>query len=205
MTILIGLLGPAGSGKSTVSEYLVKHYGAERYSLAGPLKEIAKNTFDFSYEQLYGTQEQKEAIDPRYNFSPRWLLQRLGTEGLRNVFGKDVWIDLLLKRIQEEKPNLAVCDDVRFYNESKRLRYCVTEYNETACNLGRGLVWRLECPWRISKADATHASEAEWSKCEYDYLLSPSQYGVHHLLKLVDEACKHYNIPKLDNREPENV
>lgn len=204
MTCLVGILGPAGSGKSMVANYLVEHYGAVRYSLAGPLKEIAKNVFEFSDEQLYGTQAQKEADDPRYNFSPRWLLQRLGTEGIRKVFGEDIWIDTMINRIRRDRPTLAVCDDVRFVNESTRIRRgwysherilgTMDEYHDVP---HRGIVLRLESPWRDTKADASHQSEAEWSKCEYDYAIAPTQYGEKYLYQLVDDACRHFGVMKV--------
>ncbi len=44
-------------------------------SLASPLKRIAQVTMGFSDAQLYGTQEEKEAIDPRYGMSARVFLQ----------------------------------------------------------------------------------------------------------------------------------
>lgn len=196
MTVLIGVLGPAGSGKSAVANYLVEHYGARRFSLAGPLKEIAIRVFDFTDEQVYGSQAQKEAIDPRYNFSPRWLLQRLGTEGIRSVFGHDVWIDLLMKTVREARVSLAVCDDVRFVNEAKVIKGWYP--SECAGDVTiAGQVWRLEAPYRETTADASHASEAEWTKCEYDHIIAPAAYGIENLYRLVDERCKKIGLKKL--------
>lgn len=204
MTILIGILGPAGSGKSAVANYLVEKYGATRYSLAGPLKEIAKRVFEFSDEQLYGTQAQKETEDPRYGFSPRWLLQRLGTEGIRHVFGEDIWIDTMMNRIIRDRPTVAVCDDVRFVNEATRIRLgwytheripgTMDEYRDVS---HRGVVWRLESPWRATAADASHASEAEWTKCKYDHILAPTQYGMENLYRLVDDACRGLGLKRI--------
>lgn len=204
MTVVIGILGPAGSGKSAVAQHLVENYGAKRYSLAGPLKEIAKRVFEFSDEQLYGTQAQKEADDPRYNFSPRWLLQRLGTEGCRAVLGPNVWTDALMRHIKMELPELAVVDDVRFVNEANKIREgfwrnlrilgTMDEYKDVFCP---GLIWRLESPWRETKADASHASEAEWVKCQFDYRIAPTEYGIEKLYALVDEACAQFGITRV--------
>lgn len=200
MTVVIGILGPAGSGKSAVAQHLVENYGAKRYSLAGPLKEIAKRVFEFSDEQLYGTQAQKEADDPRYNFSPRWLLQRLGTEGCRAVLGPNVWTDALMRHIKMELPELAVVDDVRFVNEANKIRegfWRSSRIPGTMDEYDPGYIWRLESPWRETTADASHASEAEWTQCEFDHRIAPTEYGIENLYALVDEACAHFNIPRI--------
>lgn len=122
MIHVIALLARAGHGKTTVAKYLQDQYGAKIVSLAGPLKRCAKKVMNFSDEQLFGSQEQKEAIDPRYGFSPRRFLQLLGTEGLRGEFGPDVHVQALLRWIElddanSEEHNVYVIDDARFLNE----------------------------------------------------------------------------------------
>src|SRR5678809_1072818 len=111
MTLVIGLAGPAGSGKSSVGAYLAEHYGAHRYAFANPLKELIRRAFDMTEAQLYGTQRDKETKDPRYNVSPRWLMTHIGTEGIRSVFGPDIWAETTLKQICEERPKFAVIED----------------------------------------------------------------------------------------------
>jgi len=178
---ILGLLGPAGSGKSTAAKYLAEKYTCMRYSFADPLKHVAMRTLGFTYEQCYGTQAQKEAVDPRYGFSPRWFLQKLGTEGCRGVFGDSFWtertLDLIVRQQQAAGAHVAVIEDVRFVNEAN------------AIHAVGGAVWRLECPDRESVADATHASEAEWSRCGYDRLISARlSPGSVELLREVDAA-----------------
>jgi hypothetical protein len=174
--MILGLLGPAGSGKSTVAEHLRKYYGAAVYSFARPLKEIARRALDFSTAQVYGSQAEKEAVDPRYGFSPRWFLQRLGTEGIRQVLGADFWVRLCLDDIAKGGARLAVIEDVRFISESDAIR------------AAGGAVIRLDNPGRVTNADASHASESECSRAPYDYLIGPSERGVDELLRLVDET-----------------
>ena len=187
MTIIIGLLGPAGAGKSTAAEYLVEKYDATRYSLAKPLKEMAKRVLGFSDEQVYGTQEQKERVDPRFGFSARHFLQRLGTEGIRETFGPDVWVDLLLRKVSAERPKIAVVDDVRFVSETIAIQ-------STSIQPMRGMIWRLENPERETTADATHASEAEWKIAPYDFAIAPIGRGLKQLYALLDDACAQYRI-----------
>jgi energy-coupling factor transporter ATP-binding protein EcfA2 len=181
--LVIGLLGPAGAGKSTVANHLVK-YGAKKYSLAAPLKEIARRTLNFTDAQLHGTQVEKETIDERYNFSPRWFLQKLGTEGIRGVLGDDFWTMVCLNRIIKDNPRLAVIEDMRFINESEALRY------HPHLN---GHVWRLHPPAdeessKRASAAGTHASETEWRTAFADTDIKPLRRDVGLLLEAVD-AC----------------
>lgn len=190
MITTIALMGPAGAGKTTVANYLEERYGARRFGLAGPLKEIAKRVMAFSDEQLYGTQEQKEAIDPRYGMSARTFLQKLGTDGCRDIMGEDIWTDTCIRTILGTNPVLAVVDDMRFVSEAYSFR------ND---HRFRGYVWRL---WPIEDAETAaraaaagvHASEREWSFAEADVELRPKARGVEELLALVD-----YEMSRLPN------
>lgn len=182
MGIIIGLLGGAGAGKSLAAKYLEQKYGAKRYSLAGPLKEFIGKTFDLTEDQLHGSQLSKETVDPRYNVTPRWLLQRAGTQGFRGVFGEDFWIDYLLKKVKEDGPALAVCDDCRFINEA----YGIHDK--------RGYLIRLENSRVVSSADTTHQSEAEWSKCPYDFIIKHDGVTAQYLYNQLDYACSKMGI-----------
>lgn len=182
MTIIIGLVGGAGSGKTTIGKYLVEHHGAVRYALADPLKQLLKRAFDLELEQLYGTQDQKEAVDPRYNVSARWLMQHVGTEGIRSVFGPDIWVNTLVKTLMDEQPKLAVVDDVRFKNEAVGLRKAY------------GAIWRVENPVRQSLVDMRHQSEAEWNSILCDAVIAPAEPGLPRLYELVDQLCERLRI-----------
>lgn len=174
---IIGLMGAAGSGKSTAATYLLTRYGATIYSLAGPLKELVKRAFELSHEQVWGTQAEKEAVDPRYNVSPRWLLQRIGTEGCRAVLGKDVWTDALIGKIEDDQPVVAVIEDVRFVNEAERI-----------LDAG-GEVWRLEVDGGDLPNGACHVSEQEWVHAPYSRrIVSKITPGSTDLKSRIEEA-----------------
>lgn len=193
MTIVIGLMGPSGAGKSSIGDYLVEKYGAVRYSFAGPLKEMVGRALDFSKEQLYGTQAQKEEPDERYGGkSARWFLQRIGTEGCRKTFGETFWTDQLLAKIKREKPVCAIIDDARFVNEAKAIR----AFGAGITGYDMGFVWRLESPDRETTADATHASEREWMDAPSDYTIKPEKRGLDILFGIVERACERFGLFK---------
>lgn len=197
MTLVIGLLGPAGAGKSTVAKYLLeKCYNAKVYSLAAPLKEIAKRVMLFTDEQLYGSQAQKEAPDIRYGFSARTFLQRLGTDGIRNVLGLDIWIEACLRKIKVEGPDVAIVEDLRFINEASAFRNADKKYPGLF-----GYVWRLVPPPGDETTDyaiaaGLHPSEREWFDAPYDSSLEPDGRGVAKLQQLVDVVLEQYPIPQ---------
>lgn len=192
---IIGLLGAKGSGKTTASDILVQKYGAKKYAFADPLKDIAKRVFEFTDDQLWGTQAAKEAVDERYGFSPRWLLQKLGTEGIREVFGPDIWWKTCLRRIMEDKPELAVIEDFRFLNEVEgflQINGSVTNADEAPV-----AIWRMQPPDDHPGIMADdHQSEIEWKKAPYTHLIAPAKYGLIQLFDAIEAAVDECNIPK---------
>lgn len=63
---LLGISGPAGSGKDSVADRLVAKYGFVKISLADPLKRICQEIYDFSDDQLWGPSSARNAPDLRY-------------------------------------------------------------------------------------------------------------------------------------------
>jgi hypothetical protein len=121
--LLIGLSGKAGSGKSTVGDYLTGAHGYEQFAFAEALKEVVGLAFGFEEEQLYG--RRKEAVDPRWGVSPRWCMQWLGTEVLRARWPQ-IWIYHLRREILDflsvNGQHPVVVTDVRFQDEAEALK-----------------------------------------------------------------------------------
>ncbi len=184
-TKIIGLMGPAASGKTTAAKYLIEKYGGLEYTLAKPLKNILQVAFELSEKQLWGSQLDKETVDPRYNVSPRWLMQHLGTEGFRSVFGEDVWVDYLLQEIEKTSPKTAIIGDVRFDNESKAIR---AWRHDTKGKNKQGVVWLIKSANRHTLADQAHASESEWSKAGHDYVVEHDGKNLKTLYEQLDIA-----------------
>jgi len=131
----ISISGVAGSGKSTVSEYLKQHFHQEQYeindfSFAGPLKDALCLWFDWDRKRLDTDFSYKEgatldngAPDPyceRLGKTRRQILQTFGTECLRKGMHQDFWIimaDLGLHLGKIPQSDLYVISDTRMRNE----------------------------------------------------------------------------------------
>lgn len=98
--MLIGLSGKAGAGKDTVADFLTKSHRFTKVAMADPMKRFCMDVFGFSFDQCWGPSESRNAPDPRYlrglvprtHLSPRYALQKLGSEWGRDCY-EDVWVD----------------------------------------------------------------------------------------------------------------
>lgn len=123
---LIGLVGIKGSGKSTVGEYLQTTYGYKTESFANTLKDAVSAIFgwprhllegDTAESRIWREQEDRYWSDKlKKPVTPRWVLQQIGTDVLRNHFFDDIWICSLERKLSNSDGNI-VLTDVRFQNE----------------------------------------------------------------------------------------
>lgn len=126
--MLIGLCGKKQSGKSTVAKHL-NSIGFIEISFSYPLKEIiGRQLFGLNDDQLYGSEEAKEAIIPDWDMSARIILQLVGTECFRKVIRDDFWVVLGKRRLIElqhargQRMNDVVISDCRFPNEMEAIK-----------------------------------------------------------------------------------
>lgn len=138
---LIGLVGAKGAGKDTVGAHLVKHHGFERRAFADSLKKACQIIFGLSDAQVNDPNE-KEVPDPFWEKTPREILQKVGTEGIRNTIDKNVWVKSLFRSLPSR--GRFVITDVRFENEAHEVR-----------SRG-GCVWLVE---RLGREGDGHVSE----------------------------------------------
>lgn len=122
---LIGISGVMNAGKDTVANLLIALRPRElrRYSFATPLKAGAMAMFGWSQDQIEN-REFKEAIDPRWGFSPRKAMQLLGTEYGRERLRDDIWVHAGHNFHQEsiKQSKGTIITDVRFENEAAWVR-----------------------------------------------------------------------------------
>lgn len=118
---LIGLTGPARSGKDSAARVLVNQYGFVRYGLADPLRKMLKSI------DVHFSDGDKETPLPKFdNRTPRELMQSLGTEWMRDSVDKDGWLKMAQHEYMWLKHDPSsfgmVIPDVRFQNEADWVR-----------------------------------------------------------------------------------
>lgn len=176
---LIGIHGPLNGGKDTIGNYiLAKHPDRfRRYAFAQPLKNALQALFDFTPQQIED-RVLKEKVDEFWGFSPRYAIQRLGTEYGRAMMRDDVWI----KRAELEHKNNresgigTVITDVRFENEAQWIR---AQPNS--------MLIYIEVPGLVKDARYKHASEAGITMMPGDvHIINDKTKGLKYLFAQLD-------------------
>ena len=199
--MIIGISGKIGSGKDTVGEIIqglsITNGGREFQikKFAGKLKTIASLLTGFPVEK-FEDQEFKKALlgeewgtvrpnplnavpvfeDVQFNelMSVRELLQKLGTEAMRDGLHQNVWVNALMcdyrrPKMSEPNPSNWIITDVRFPNEL------------AAVNDVNGLTIRVvRCTWKPNAGDVILIKVfADWTTITYTHTDDDgNHYGV---------------------------
>lgn len=156
--LLIGVTGYARYGKDTVGKILTEHHGYRRIGFADNVRKAAL-ALDPIIERSTGARLSEVVALHGWEYAKelhevRRTLQRMGTEVGRNHFGRDVWINMALKGVQE----YTVVTDVRFPNEAEAIKE------------RGGVIWRVLRS--VSSGVSTwHASEAHIMSLPVDHML----------------------------------
>lgn len=125
--VILGLSGPAGSGKTTTARHLVKRYGFYELSFATPIKNALNALFGWDYSKWEDREWKESPLVDRgdgIRLSPRRLAQWLGTEAGRAI-DPDIWVNYLFRtheRMLRSPGARVVISDVRFDNEATAIR-----------------------------------------------------------------------------------
>ena len=176
--MIIGLSGKKQSGKSTVTNFLTRR-GFMEVSWAAPLKKkIGMELLGLTHEQVYGTEEDKEAVDDFWGRSPRELLQIIGTECFRNLVHPDFWVKLGVKEIRAQtflKRNVVV-SDCRFPNEIEAVK-----------KLGGSSVRIIR---EGQSSTDRHPSETALDRYDFDYIITAKSGDLDGLKMRMDQILQ---------------
>lgn len=178
--MLIGFTGYAGSGKDTAAQFLVDR-GWTRIGFADAVRDMA-----YAINPIVGGCRSKrirlqDVVDEdgwdsaKRDFGEiRELLQRIGTEGGRSIFGEDCWIEIAKRKV-DFTDGPVVITDCRFPNEAELIREL-------------GILVKVERPG-FGPAN-NHASEQAIEADLIDYILhnDGEVYDLHEGLSTILEA-----------------
>ena len=158
--MIIAFAGRKQSGKTTSCEFVQSLFANKEtkiYNFADPLKQLCIDIFGLTYDQCYGTDENKnEIVDCCWSgtdskMTAREVLQYVGTDVFR-AMQHNVWSSATIRLIQKEQPDVALIADCRFPNEVEAVK-----------NAG-GVVLKLN----RNLYESTHASETALDDANYD-------------------------------------
>jgi hypothetical protein len=155
--VIIGVSGYAQTGKDEISKIALE-YGFERAAFADTLREalmalnplIGVGVRVRDFVGLVGWEKAK-----RTSPELRYLLQRMGTEAGREIFGENIWVNKTLGGLDPAKNYIIT--DVRYKNEAAAIR-----------DLG-GQMWRVVRPGTgpVNK----HKSEVDLDDYTFDFTI----------------------------------
>ena len=128
--MIISITGKIGSGKDTIADIIMQYtpyHDWEIKKFAGKLKDIAEILSGVPKINFEDQEFKKQDMGLNWGMTYRDLLQRLGTEAMRNGLHENVWVNALFAdyhfNIEEDEqmPNWLITD-CRFPNELEAVK-----------------------------------------------------------------------------------
>lgn len=120
--MIISISGRRGAGKNTLADLIEKLQPEKNWrvnAFADPLKKIAAYMTGLQLRELY-TQEGKTKYLPEWGMTVGEILQKLGTNAVRDNLHQDAWVLTALSGIKDYE-NIIFCD-MRFPNEAEAIK-----------------------------------------------------------------------------------
>ena len=97
--MIISITGKIGSGKDTIADIIMQYtpyHDWEIKKFAGKLKDIAEILSGVPKINFEDQEFKKQDMGPEWGMTYRDLLQKLGTEAMRNGLHENVWVNALM-------------------------------------------------------------------------------------------------------------
>lgn len=174
---IIAIVGPAGSGKTTLADGICNHPKAVRISIASPIRQVAAVSFgnveknqEYAVNTHYGVQRQ---------ISGREVLQEVGA-ALRE-FDVHFWLRAAESQIaQMDDDSIVVIDDVRLDRE---IDYFRKRYDTWVVLLWASRESRRE---RIGELRGERdITEVDWQYSQPDIIINTDESSAQEALEIV--------------------
>jgi len=121
-SMLVGLAGTAGSGKSTIARVMWLGDAFQILSFAHPLKAALIKMTGLDRKWFYDIDYKEKEIPGLPGITPRIMMQKFGTEYAREMIAPDFWLWRMGQSLSKYSHKNIVIDDVRFENEAQFIR-----------------------------------------------------------------------------------
>ena len=152
--IVIGLTGKAGHGKNLTADLICKQFPEYYFKQIGFADKVKEVYSVITGEQVVDSLEWKNTFLPTWGMTRRQMLQKIGTDAMRDGLDKDVWVKALASSLEPDRNYIIT--DVRFPNEVLFIE------NEL-----EGKVFRVRRPLFDSGTE-THESETALDHVQFD-------------------------------------
>lgn len=125
---VISISGKIGSGKDTIADIIMQYTPYHRWQVkkfAGKLKDIAEILTGVPKINFEDQEFKQQDMGPEWGMTYRDLLQKLGTEAMRNGLHKNVWVNALFADFnidEDEQVSYWIITDSRFPDELEAVK-----------------------------------------------------------------------------------